>query len=136
MNSYNSAVQWVNSLCFRAYAGTFLTAFAVLAAVVVGILPHGLMPAINAFLSGVVFVLALGVVAFGGNRVHVAYYGGAALVAAGLFTSIPSLFVEYSPVAWGAAISRLGLVIIAIRGCHDLYVKYQAEKAKEGHCEH
>ena len=131
MSSYETACHWIGGLGFRAYAGIILMVLVVVAAGVLGVLPHSVPIFFNALLSGIAFMLCVGVVILGGQRVHVAYYTAAALVAGGLMTSIPSLFVTDSPVAWGTTISRLGLAIGILRGCHDLYVKYQSEKAKE-----
>jgi hypothetical protein len=131
MSSYEAACHWVGGLGFRSFAGIIIVILAIVAAGVLGVLPHSVPVFFNAFLSGIAFTLCAGVVAFGGSRVNAAYYTAAALVAGGLITSIPSLFVVDSPVSWGTTLSRLGLAIGIMRGCHDLYVKYKEEKAKE-----
>lgn len=130
MSSYESACEWIGGLGFRAYAGIILMMLVVVGAGVLGVLPHHVPIFFNAMLSGISFTVCLGILILGGGRVPLGYYAACSLIAGGLMTSIPSLFVVDSPIGWGTTVVRLGYALLAINVGHDLYVKHKAEKAK------
>ena len=128
MTSYMHFREWFDGL--NAKRLSFLTAFALLipATVVFGFLPDGGLRIVDAVLSGLVLGICLFVLLVGGKRVDLASQAGAALIAGGLATAIPSLFYEHTPVDWGSALSRLGLLILMVRWGYEVVKRWREER--------
>lgn len=131
MTSYVAMRRWLDSLNVRAFASIVFAVVCLLATAVFGILPHGSLLVVNAFLSGAVWAMCLLVLVVGGKRVDLMSSTGAALIAGGLTTSIPSIFYEHTPVDWGSTLSRLGLLIIMLRWGYEILKRWKDETSGE-----
>lgn len=126
--NYVSLRERVRSLNVGAYAGAGLFVLCIVAAVVFGVLPHKGLLFVNAVLSGAVWMGCVLVLVLGGKRIDLWSACAAALIAAGLTTSIPSIFYNSSTVVdWGSTISRLGFLLMASRWAYDLYERVREE---------
>lgn len=118
---------WLSHLNVKVYAGMLLAVTLVVAVVVFGLIPNQGLLAVNAFLSGSVWTMCLGIVVLGGHRVKSGYLCAACLIAGGLTTSIPSIFYEHTVVDWGSTVSRLGLAVLVVQVVVDLRHKWFEE---------
>lgn len=131
MTSYHKAQHWFHHMPLNAYAGATFFVMIVMASSVFGIFPHGSLVIVNAFVSGAAWLVCLGVLVFGGKRVDLWDTSTAAFLAAGLTTSIPSLFADDSVVAWGSTFSRIGVLMMAARWAYNIHCRVSDEKAAE-----
>lgn len=118
---------WLSHLDLRVYAGILVAVTMIVAVAVFGIIPNQGLLAVNAFLSGCVWTMCLGIVVLGGSRVKPGYQAAFCLIAGGLTTSIPSIFYEHTVVDWGSTVSRLGLAVLVIQVIVDLRHKWFEE---------
>jgi hypothetical protein len=118
---------WLSKLDNKAYAGILLAAVMVVSVAVFGIVPNQGLLAVNAFLSGSVWTMCLGIIVVGGHRVKAGYLCAACLIAGGLTTSIPSIFYEHTVVDWGSTVARLGLAVLVAQVIVDLRHKWTQE---------
>lgn len=118
---------WLSHLDLKVYSGMLLAVCLVVAVVVFGLIPNQGLLAVNAFLSGSVWTMCLGIIILGGHRVKAGYLCAACLVAGGLTTSIPSIFYEHTVVDWGSSVSRLGLAVLFLQVIVDLSHKWFEE---------
>ncbi len=125
MTPTDRARNWLSALDFKAYAGLMVAVTCVMAIAVFGIIPNRSLLAVNAFLSGSVWTMCLGIVVFGGDRIKIGYSLAACLIAGGLTTSIPSIFYEHTVVDWGSTVARLGIVILVGQVIVDLERKWK-----------
>ena len=131
MTSYQTAHRWFQCLPTNAYAGGMLFAMLMVAATVFGVFPHGSGVFFNAALSGGTWAICLGILILGGKRVDLYDTTTAALIAAGLTTSIPTLFADDSTVAWGSTFSRLGVLMMAARFAYNIHERVHGERMRE-----
>lgn len=131
MSSYLKAQTWFHHMPLNAYAGATFFVMVVLASSVFGIFPHGALLVVNAFVSGAAWLTCLGVLVLGGKRVDLWDTATAAFLAAGLTTSIPSLFADDSVVAWGSTFSRIGVLMMAGRWAYNIHCRVHEEKLAE-----
>lgn len=110
------------------YTGLLLAILCIVAVAVFGVIPNQGLLAVNAFLSGCVWTLCLGILIVGGGRVPAGYYCATAMIAGGLTMSIPSIFAPQSPVDWGTTVSRLGLLVLVAQVVVDLVDRWQRER--------
>lgn len=124
MKLADRAKLWLSHLDLKAYAGILLAAVMVIAVVVFGVIPNQGLLAVNAFLSGSVWTMCLGIIVVGGHRVPMGYLAACCLIAGGLTTSIPSIFYEHTVVDWGSTVSRLGWLVLMAQVAVDLVGRY------------
>lgn len=129
MSSYEAVKDWFSHQNVKVQAGLLSTVMLVVGASVFGIMPHEWLLNFNMFLSGCVWMICVGILILGGERVEIQWSVGAAFLAAGLTTSIPSIPYPETPVTWGSSLSRLGVLIWAISAVHHIYTKYREEKS-------
>lgn len=120
MTLADKARGWLARLDNRTYASILVTATLVVSVVVFGLIPNQGLLAVNAFLSGSVWTMCLGIIVLGAHRVKAGYLCAACLIAGGLTTSIPSIFYEHTVVDWGSTVSRLGLAVLVLQVIADL----------------
>lgn len=130
MSSYEAVKGWFSHQNVKVQAGLLTAIMLVVGASVFGIMPQAWLLNFNIFLSACVWMICVGIVLLGGNKVEIQWYAGAAFLAAGLTTSIPSIPYLETPVSWGSSLSRLGVLIWAISAVNHLYSKYREEKRK------
>jgi len=125
MTPTDRAREWLSSLDFKAYAGLMVAVTCVMAVAVFGIIPSRSLLAVNAFISGSVWTMCLGIVVLGGDRIKIGYSCAACLIAGGLTTSIPSIFYEHTVVDWGSTVARLGIALLVGQVAVDLRRKWE-----------
>lgn len=131
MSRFHTLDRWFDSLDWRSLGGVVFVAMCLLAAAVFGFLPHTGLAIVNAFLSGFVLVICLLVLLLGGKRVDLMSTTGAALIAGGLATSIPSVFYDHAtPVDWGSSLSRIGLLLLMLRWSYEIARRWREENGR------
>lgn len=124
MTSIVSVKDWFDRLDAKAHLLVSLMGLVVLAIPAFHLISVSF---VNAFLSGVIWMVCVAILLCGGKRVDFVTTAAAALVAAGLTTSIPSIPYDYTPVDWGAALYRLGLLLMVVKTANDIYLKAKEE---------
>jgi hypothetical protein len=129
MTVSDTARRWLSRLDIKAYGSLMLFVTLVVAITVFGVLPTRSLLFVNAFLSGSVLTMCVGIIAFGADKVRAGYLAASCLLAGGLITSIPAMFYDHSVVDWGSTVSRLGLAVLFVQVILDLERKWKEEKA-------
>ena len=128
MTHDDRARSWLSKMDLKAYAGMMVFLTCVVAITVFGIVPSQSLLAVNAFLSGCVWSMCVGIIVIGGHRIKSGYLCAACLIAGGLTTSIPAIFFEHTVVDWGSTVSRLGLLVLLVQVVVDLWYRITMEQ--------
>lgn len=128
MTLADRARSWLSKMDLKAYAGMMVFLTCVVAITVFGIVPSQSLLAVNAFLSGCVWSMCVGIIVIGGHRIKSGYLCAACLIAGGLTTSIPAIFFEHTVVDWGSTVSRLGLLVLLVQVVVDLWYRITMEQ--------